>query len=350
VITKPAAALERLIYPRGIEQKKGDVAAILQGFEKNHPFVAHLQRELAAHPDDLITKAVFSAFCRRAEKEIYGRRAASSFVADLQTHQNFCATIGPSSDHRLEAQAVIAMLRERGMQELAERIMPDLKQQKLWSIPEIERLLEERGSATEPFFPPPVISGPVSPPAAEFSPRPHAIPAVLENERGEPGVDSASEESSWPQVQAQIDLNLAPEETARDWALPEAPSSANGKDAAIPAAPVEAPPKVVYYDEDGEEPQLIERAKSEAQPPGPYPSITRLVDEKSRRDFIRKIFHKDLEAYLAFIERIEGMETWKEAKSYLDREFQLRRVNPYSKEAVRLSDVVFGRYFTKETK
>jgi hypothetical protein len=71
------------------------------------------------------------------------------------------------------------------------------------------------------------------------------------------------------------------------------------------------------------------------------------VDEKSRRDFIKKIFHKDLDAYLAFIEQIEEMQTWKEAKAFLDREFQQRKVNPYSKEAVRLSDMVFSRYFAK---
>jgi hypothetical protein len=384
VITKPAAALERLIYPRGIEQKKADVAVILQGFEKNHPLAVHLLRELAAHSGDLITKAVFSACCRRAEKEIYGRRLVSPFVAELQTCQNFCAAIGPASYHRLETQTVVAMLRERGLQDLAERLSPDLTEQKSWSIPEIERLLEERESATAPFSPPPVMSRPVGTSTVQFSSRPQAHPALLENERRETGVG----ERSWPQVEAQGDLNLAPEETARNWALPQAPVSANEKEMEIPAAAeatpldatageaqggepvilspagtlsdievepapeIDAPrlaarPKVVYYDEDGDEPQLIERVKIEAQPPGPYPSITRLVDEKSRRDFIRKIFHKDLEAYLAFIERIEAMETWKEAKAFLDHELQQRKVNPYTKEAVRLSDVVFSRYFAR---
>ena len=64
----------------------------------------------------------------------------------------------------------------------------------------------------------------------------------------------------------------------------------------------------------------------------------------------RCLLFLDLETYLAFIEQIEEMQTWKEAKTFLNRELQQRKVNPYSKEAVRLSDVVFSRYFTKGAK
>jgi hypothetical protein len=111
------------------------------------------------------------------------------------------------------------------------------------------------------------------------------------------------------------------------------------------AAAVAAPPKIFY--QDAEEPLVVDRAKLEAQPPGPYPSITRLIDEKSRSAFLKKIFRKDLDGYLAFVEQLEAMQTWKEAKAFLDKEFRARQVNPYSKEAVHLSDLLFSRYFTK---
>ncbi|MGH7602336.1 MAG: hypothetical protein ACREOI_38710, partial [bacterium] len=192
-------------------------------------------------------------------------------------------------------------------------------------------------------------------------------------------------EQPWPQENTQIDLDLIPAETPDDLAMAEMEVPSNGKEAAMEPAtlardtdieeePVVLPatselndiavepsleigaaalpprPKIKYQYADDDEPLMIERAKIEAQPPGPYPSFTRLVDEKSRRDFIKKIFHKDLEAYLAFIERLETLQTWKEAKAFLDHEFQQRRVNPYSREAVRLSDMVFSRYFTKGTR
>jgi hypothetical protein len=111
----------------------------------------------------------------------------------------------------------------------------------------------------------------------------------------------------------------------------------------------DSPAPKVRSESDIEEQQLIEHAKIEAQPPGPYPSLTKLIDEKKRRVFIKKVFQKKLDAYLSFIERLEPVQAWKEAKALLDHEFQQHKVNPYSKEAVQLSDLVFSRYFTKRS-
>ncbi|MCI0698252.1 hypothetical protein L0337_40375 [candidate division KSB1 bacterium] len=389
MITKPAATLEKLIYQHAVTRDKDDVIVILPGLEENHSFVAHLQKLLAKHLDHSIIKETFVALCRRVEKEIYGRRGVSALVADLQTYQNFCAIIGPSSYHRLEAPTVLEMLHERGMEELAERTMPDLVQQARWSIPEIEHLLEERMSVMELPPAPPETLEPAIAPEVEFGRLLQESTSAMESPDAQQtdgqeksGIAAEIKEQAWPQDEAQIDLDLTPAEIPEELDMPEAEIPSNGKESAmepatlardtdieeepavlpatsglsdiavepsleIDAAPIPPRPKLKYYYADDDEPQIIERAKIEAQPPGPYPSFTRLVDEKSRRDFIKKIFHKDLEAYLAFIERLETMQTWKEAKAYLDHEFQQRRVNPYSREAVRLSDTVFSRYFTK---
>jgi hypothetical protein len=389
LITKPAAMLEQLIYQRAVTRDKNDVIIILQGLEENHSFVGRLPKLLAEHPDLSITKEAFVALCRDVEKEIYGRRGVSALVADLQKYQNFCAVIGPSSYHRLEAQTVLGMLHERGMEELAERAMPDLVQQAWWSIPEIERLLEERMRALElPTEAPETAIAPeveLDRMLQESASAIESSGAYQTDEQEKIGIVAENKEQAWPPNDAQIDLDLTPAEIPEELAMPEAEIASNGKEAAvepatparevdieeepavlpatselsdiaiepsleIDAAPIPPRPKRKYRYADDDEPQTIERAKIEAQPPGPYPSFTRLVDEKSRRDFIKKIFHKDLEAYLAFIEQIEEMQTWKEAKAFLDREFQQRKVNPYSKEAVRLSDMVFSRYFTKGAK
>lgn len=394
LITRPAATLERLIYPREMAQRYTDVAVILQGLEKSNLFVAQLLRELASPPQALVTKTAFSACCRRAEKEIYGRRAALALVADLQAYQNFCAIIGPSSYHRLEAPTILRMLEERGLQEVAEHLVTELTQQKLWSLSEVERLLEERVTIKHT----PSIAPETNTEVGHF-----LQDAVVEKDdagfnqvdiKGKDEIDDEIKEKPWQQADLQIDLDLTPAVKPRDWSVPEVEPSTNGQEpgvseaavnpeppetmmAAAAAAPSEEKPSLfpasapsglttapeddfaappagsrpkVVYSETEEEPQYVEHAKIEMQPPGPYPSITRLVDEKSRRDFIKKIFHKDLDAYLAFIERIEEMQTWKEAKAFLDHELQQRKVNPYTKEAVRLSDVVFSRYFAKGAK
>jgi hypothetical protein len=279
------------------------------------------------------------------------------------------------------------MLHERGMEELAERAMPELVQQAWWSIPEIEHLLEERLSAME-FSPAQKQTiEPAIAPEVDFGKLLQESARAMESSgvdgQEKVGIAAENKEQAWPPDEAQIDQDLTPAEAPDDLDMPEAEISSNGKEAAMepatlaremdieeepvvlpaaselsdiaiaPSLEIDAPPlpprpKLKYrYADDDDEPQMIDRAKIEAQPPGPYPSFTRLVDEKSRRDFIKKIFHKDLEAYLSFIEQIEEMQTWKEAKAFLDREFQQRKVSPYSKEAVRLSDLVFSRYFVK---
>jgi hypothetical protein len=388
LITKPAATLARLIYQQAVTRNKDDVSVILQGLDEHHSFVIHLQKLLREHLEHSITKEAFVAFCREVEKEIYGRRGVSLLVADLQSYQNFCAIIGPSSYHRLEALTVLGMLHERSMEELAERAMPDLVQQAWWSIPEIEHLLEDRMSVME--SPPPQESTQSAiAPEIEFgrllqeSANTTESIDIHQTDRQEQAEIAAEiKEQPRPQEDAQIDLDLTPAEMPGDLAVAEMEVPSNGKETAmesatlaretdieeeppvlpaasalsdiavepsleIDAAPFPPRPKIRYQYADDDEPQMIDRAKIEAQPPGPYPSFTRLVDEKSRRDFIKKIFHKDLEAYLAFIERLETIQTWKEAKAFLDHEFQQRRVNPYSREAVRLSDMVFSRYFAK---
>jgi len=296
LITRPAATLEGLLYRRSTARQKTDIAVILEGFEDDYPFVACAQRFLMEYPDGPVTQEAFAALCRRAEREAYRLRPVPAAIADLQAYQKFCAAIGPAAASRLSPQTVLRMLRERGLSHLAENASPELAQQETWSLPEIEPILQRceadlnlRAQLLEPIIPPP---------------------------------EAEIELSAIEKVEVETILEV--------------------EDAVIPTLP-----KIVYNQAEDDEPQLVERAKIEAQPPGPYPSMTRLIDEKSRQALIKKVFQKDLDAYLAFIERLEELQTWKEAKAFLDGEFKKRRVNPYSKEAVQLSDVVFGRYFAK---
>ncbi len=92
---------------------------------------------------------------------------------------------------------------------------------------------------------------------------------------------------------------------------------------------------------------VIKRSLIEKQPEGPVRSLKRLVDEKDRKFFEKKIFNNDLRSYNEFMRQLEGINNWKEAKRIIDKELFMRSIEPFSKEALRLGDLIFNRYFPK---
>ena len=384
LITKPAATLERLIYRHSPLRQKDDIFVILQGLDEHHQFIASVQDLLNEYPDGPVTKEAFAALGRRAEREVYGRRTVPALAADLRAYQNFCASIGLSNAFQINNQTVLRMLHERRLTQLAENALPELTQQEWWTIAEIEKLLEQRLASTGlPLTPAPTfaqieieLSSVLQDAAAEIErqldgavtknttpdlPIENAPAArSFEDDRKPENVIAEGSESPFngkegdryeavrestpPGSADEIDMSIPPELLSSP-VIDDAP---NVEIEASVETALAALPRIIY--QEAEAPLIIDRAKLEAQPPGPYPSMSRLIDEKSRNAFIKKIFHKDLDAYLAFIERLEAMQTWKEAKALLDKEFQTRRVNPYSKEGVHLSDLAFSRYFTKGAK
>jgi len=361
LLTKPLAALEGLIYSRSPLRRKTDIIVILDGLDENHQLVATIKNLLAEYPDGPITKEEFAALCHRTENEVYGEQPIPVVIADLQAYQQFCASLGPSSSARIDRQTVLRMLHERGLPELAENALPELAQQQWWAVAEIAPVLERTLAQSRLSIAPPVTKFELSRVLQEAAIQMENLLANTAR-KDQAGQDQQTGE-------AQVSLNLESENRA---VIAETPISANGKEGALaPEIPLPAeiefqevdlraileveeatipPPKIIYNEAEAEERLVVTRAALEAQPPGPYLSLTRLIDGKSRLAFIKKIFHKDLDAYRGFIEELEATQTWKEAKALLDGGFKQRKVNPYSKEAVQLSDLVFSRYFTQGTK
>lgn len=367
LLTKPGAALEGLIYSHSPQRRKADVGVILEGLEENHPLVAALKNLVTAFAGETLTQEEFAALRQRAESEVYGAPPISALLADLRAYQNFCASLGPASAPRLDRQTVWHLLDERGWRELAEKAQSELAQQQWWTVTEIAPVLERALALPHP-------------------PAPEPLPMPLTEAALSRAVQDAAQQienllAALPQIDVAPPLVEAP--TSLHLIDASAPAlSANGKDedeaTTAPAPEVSVPPEIpppveIEFEEVDlhailqveeatipppriaagaveEEPLIITRAGLEAQPPGPYPSMTRLIDGKSRQAFIKKVFHRDLDAYLGFIEALEAAQTWKEAKALLDGTFKQRKVNPFSKEAVHMSDLVFSRYFTRSAK
>lgn len=77
-----------------------------------------------------------------------------------------------------------------------------------------------------------------------------------------------------------------------------------------------------------------------------FDDLNKLIDEKSRERFIKKIFDGSTDEYLRFITSIQHIENWKEAYQFMDMEFSRRNININNhRDAVCLTDIVFKKYF-----
>ncbi|MBX7151403.1 hypothetical protein K1X84_07170 [bacterium] len=73
-----------------------------------------------------------------------------------------------------------------------------------------------------------------------------------------------------------------------------------------------------------------------------------LINEKDEKIILKSIFNDDREDYREFMHGVNRSKTWKEAIGVLDDKLVANKVDPYSKEAIRLSDIVYTRYYPPE--
>lgn len=103
-------------------------------------------------------------------------------------------------------------------------------------------------------------------------------------------------------------------------------------------------PRIIYADDLDEK---IHKEKIERQPPGPYPSLLSFIKQDDWKFLLKKIFKKNSLEFAKFIYKIDKLEKWRDAKAVIDWELEQRKVDMYAKEAVRLSDLVFAKFFQK---
>jgi hypothetical protein len=80
----------------------------------------------------------------------------------------------------------------------------------------------------------------------------------------------------------------------------------------------------------------------------PLADLSTLIQGRSRKKIIKRLFKKKEGEYNSFIDLINQHSTWKDASVIIDEEFYERGINPYSKEAIMFSDLIYLRFFPKD--
>jgi len=80
----------------------------------------------------------------------------------------------------------------------------------------------------------------------------------------------------------------------------------------------------------------------------PLEDLNGMVKGRLRRKTIKRLFKKSEDDFMQFIEQLNALRNWKEASRIIDDEFYERGINPYSKEAISLSGIIYVRFFPKD--
>lgn len=78
------------------------------------------------------------------------------------------------------------------------------------------------------------------------------------------------------------------------------------------------------------------------------PTMGSMIEPDLRRKFIRKLFEDNDTDYKRYVTLLNQTESWKQASIYVDAIFLRHRINPYSKTAIRFSDLVYSRFVRSE--
>jgi hypothetical protein len=80
----------------------------------------------------------------------------------------------------------------------------------------------------------------------------------------------------------------------------------------------------------------------------PLEDLNSMVVGRTRKKIIKKLFKKKENEFISFVEMINEQSAWKDASVIIDNEFYERGINPYSKEAIMFSDLIYVRFFPKD--
>lgn len=93
---------------------------------------------------------------------------------------------------------------------------------------------------------------------------------------------------------------------------------------------------------------LAEHVAKQIMSDRPLDDLNSIIGRRSKRRFVKKLFKKKEKEYNDFVDRINSIQSWKDASKLIDEEFYNREINPYSKEAIAISDIIYLRFFPKD--
>jgi len=371
-LVKPRQTLQQIFFKVKASMPYADILQAVIALSDNRPYMRHLIQILKNIHEKTISKNFFIRLLQEAEEEVYRQKPISAFIQDTSAVLEFFSQVKGEACNRIKRSLLTNMLRERNLINLAERFQAfsdrNSHGDEFIDLAEIEKILEGHLAHIE------LESASPKKMARDLKrQKDQVLEQIIRRaaqSKEEPAANHFLTDTN-DLVEEEPELNERKKENLKkNWVLFGSNNSnvIGGNEIEeieikTPEPPSFKKPKIIYKEDqlptrksktalsrlpDEEADVLTKRSKFTTQPIRSIPDLASLIDDRSRKMFIKKIYRKDEAAYQGFIAKLQTKMTWKEAKAAIDQELGSRGIEPFSREAIRLGDLVFGRYFPKK--
>lgn len=328
LLVKPGTTLLKIFYKHKAERIQNEILQILEGLDDRRILIKTLIKNIREFDQYHIVEEDFKKILDHTNKKVYQENFIKAFISDVIAFTDFLSMIHGYENKKIDINLLRLLLVERNLNQYLSAF--DINPEAKLDIDRIASILSNflnNGRQED--------SDLVEDDIEKF------MMVPLSDDQRDDYIDRQTK-----LYKGEIDQSF--EKLSQDERIYR-----RTKGSAYQSDPVESDvtvdrkiPKVtnVYQDPMN---MVIKRSNIEKQPEGPLHPLRRLIEEKDKKFIQKKIFDNDIHAYNEFMRQLELINNWKEAKKIIYNELFMRSVEPFSKEALRLGDLVFNRYFPK---
>ena len=267
-----------------------------------------------------ISQEQFNQLIAQIDENAFKENSFETTLKTIKTLTSFMSEAVGADVQTIDLDVLLHVFKDRNLEKYS-NLMDELKvkNQEEISLTDLETVLREESveALTEPE---PVIEEV----AAEIKPEIEETLTIEEIE---------DIEDSKPVVEVtEIDIGeIKPEEMVEE-----------EEEKVVAAAPVEEETKGSVADD------MANFVASQMQSDKPMEDMNSMVVGRTRKKIIKKLFKKKENEFLSFVNMINEQTAWKDASVVIDNEFYERGINPYSREAIMFSDLIYIRFFPKD--
>lgn len=363
-LVKPLETTDELMYTAVAAQPVTAVVAQMRQFEKFRYYPDALERYAKAKNLTHITKGQFRLLIQEINQSLFHKgnldnilKVCGLIIKDLNE------LIGKNSDS-LDIDILIEAFKDRQLDDyvMALNIEKELdnKEMNLYGLRQVLNrfiILQDKQALTGLTAETPVIEKPIvsnEQPALVPEPVPVKSPDQVSLTGKKPDEDSG-ELIDINNILSQKSIHLNHEPTGITGSVKTEPKTVE-RDVHIPSELLRPESidreitgqfikqeLVEKFDNDTKSIKLLRLKEAEVLVP-----VETLITAKDEKIILKKIFNNNQNEYQEFIRQINITRKWKQAMNFIDMTLNQHRVDPYCKEAIRLSDIVYTRYYPPE--
>lgn len=324
LLVKPGATLLKIFYKNRSDRIQNEILQILKGLDDQRILIKQLIKNIEAFDQYHIVEEDFRKILGKTNRQVYQENFIKSFVSDVAAFANFLSMIHGYKNKKIDINLLKLLLVERNLKQYISSfdIYPDTK----IDIDKIALILNNKGKED---------------PDLDDDEIENFMMVSISDNQSDDFIEKRSK-----LYKNEIDQSFDGLEPGKEKSFSSDKNTNQISSDELIAGPGKKFPKITNLWKDPMD-MVIKRSNIEKQPDGPIYSLRRIIDEKDKKFIQKRIFDNDHQAYNEFIRQLELIDNWKEAKKIIDNELFMRSIEPFSKEALRLGDLVFNRYFPK---